>query len=222
MGIIDFQDVKKEYDLDKVIVKALNGTSFSIYEGEFVAVMGPSGSGKSTAMQIMGSLDVPSEGIVKIDNFDISKMSNGQIADLRGKKIGFVFQTFNLVSALNALENVTLPMIFQKVSKKNRNEKAKDILNKVGLGDRMEHLPSELSGGQRQRVAIARALANDPSIILADEPTGNLDSKTGEDILNLLMKINKQGTTVIIVTHDLNIAKKANRIITIKDGRVAA
>lgn len=219
--VIQLQNVKKSYDLDKVIVNALNGISFEINKGELVAIIGPSGSGKSTAMQIIGSLDLPTEGTIKIDNIDISKLSKSELSQLRGKKIGFIFQTFNLISSLTALENVMLPMLFQNTDKSKQKEKAKELLALVGLQDRMEHLPSELSGGQRQRVAIARALSNDPEIILADEPTGNLDSKTGEEIINLLLELNKKGSTVLIITHDPNIAKRAKRIITIKDGLIA-
>ncbi len=219
--IIEINNVKKTYLLDKVEVNALNGISFDIKKGEFVAIMGPSGSGKSSAMNLIGSLDMPTDGSILIENTDITGLSKDSIADLRGKKIGFVFQTFNLIPSLTALENVALPMMFQKISKQNRTERAKEILGLVGLQDRMEHLPTELSGGQRQRVAIARALANDPEIILADEPTGNLDSKTGEDILNLLIELNKQGKTIIVITHDQSIAKRARRIITIKDGLIA-
>src|SRR3989344_7526833 len=178
--VIHLQNVKKSYNLDKVIVNALNGVSFEINKGELVAIIGPSGSGKSTAMQIIGSLDLPTEGTIRIDSIDISKLSKPELAQLRGKKIGFIFQTFNLINSLTALENVMLPMLFQNMDKSKQKEKAKGLLTLVGLEDRMNHLPSELSGGQRQRVAIARALSNDPEIILADEPTGNLDSKTGE------------------------------------------
>lgn len=219
--VIQLQNVKKSYDLDKVIVNALNGISFEISKGELVAIMGPSGSGKSTAMQIIGSLDLPTEGTIKIDSIDISKLSKPELAQLRGKKIGFIFQTFNLISSLTALENVMLPMLFQNLDKSKQKEKAKELLTLVGLHDRVNHLPSELSGGQKQRVAIARALANDPEIILADEPTGNLDSKTGEEIINLLLELNKKGSTVLIITHDPNIAKRAKRVITIKDGLIA-
>jgi len=219
--VIHLQNVKKSYNLDKVIVNALNGVSFEINKGELVAIIGPSGSGKSTAMQIIGSLDLPTEGTIKIDSIDISKLSKPELAQLRGKKIGFIFQTFNLINSLTALENVMLPMLFQNMDKSKQKEKAKGLLTLVGLEDRMNHLPSELSGGQRQRVAIARALSNDPEIILADEPTGNLDSKTGEEIIDLLLDLNKKGSTVLIITHDPNIAKRAKRIITIKDGLIA-
>ncbi|MBI4158649.1 ABC transporter ATP-binding protein [Candidatus Woesearchaeota archaeon] len=219
--VIQLQNVKKSYNLDNVIVNALNGISFEVNKGELVAIMGPSGSGKSTAMQIIGSLDLPTEGRVFIEDVDITKLSHSNIAQLRGKKVGFIFQTFNLIPSLTALENVTLPMLFQDLNKTKQKQKAKELLALVGLQDRMDHLPPELSGGQRQRVAIARALANDPEIILADEPTGNLDSKTGGEIINLLLELNKKGTTVLIVTHDQNIAKRAKRIITIRDGLIA-
>lgn len=219
--VIQLQNVKKSYHLDKVIVNALNGVSFDINKGELAAIIGPSGSGKSTAMQIIGSLDLPTEGSIRIDNIDITKLSKSELAQLRGKKIGFIFQTFNLIPSLTALENVMLPMLFQDINKSKQKEKAKELLTLVGLHDRINHLPSELSGGERQRVAIARALSNDPEIILADEPTGNLDSRTGEEIINLLLELNKKGSTVIIITHDQNIAKRTKRIITIKDGLIA-
>ena len=182
--------------------------------------MGPSGSGKSTAMNLVGCLDTPTKGEIFLDKYNISHLSESDLAQIRGKKIGFIFQTFNLISSLTALENVALPMTFQGVSRTEKTEHAKKLLNLVGLGDRMNHLPGELSGGQKQRVAIARALINDPEIILADEPTGNLDTKTGDEIMNLLKTLNKQGKTIILVTHNPDLSKLANKVIHIKDGKL--
>ena len=182
--------------------------------------MGPSGSGKSTAMNMVGCLDVPTKGKVFLDGHDISQLGESELAQIRGKKIGFIFQTFNLINSISAIENVELPMIFQGVSKDERMERAKELLSLVDLGDRMEHKPTEMSGGQQQRVAVARALANDPEVILADEPTGNLDSKTGKEIIELIGKLNKEGKTIIMVTHDEDIAKHAQRIVRLKDGKV--
>tara|TARA_Y100000034_G_C6797577_1_gene357609 strand:+ start:210 stop:878 length:669 start_codon:yes stop_codon:yes gene_type:complete len=218
MPLIQLQDVKKTYDLDKIKVNVLNGISLEIEKGDFIAIIGPSGSGKSTAMNLIGSLDLPTEGNIIINNTNIKKLSKSQLATLRGKKIGFIFQTFNLIPSINAIQNVMLPMIFQNIPKQDRIKRAKELLKLVNLEHRAHHLPTELSGGERQRIAIARALINNPEIILADEPTGNLDSKTGEEILNLLIKLNKQGSTILMITHNQNIAKKANKTIKIIDG----
>ncbi len=217
--IIALENVKKEYVIGDSIVKALAGINTRIKQGEFIAIVGPSGSGKSTMMNMIGALDIPTEGKIYLDNRNIAAMHESDLAQIRGKKIGFIFQNFNLIPTLTAKENVALPMLFQGIGKAERLERAEELLNKVGLGNRMEHYPNELSGGQRQRVSIARALANNPEVILADEPTGNLDTKTGEEILNLFLELNKEGTTIIIVTHELSIARKAQKVLKMKDGR---
>jgi putative ABC transport system ATP-binding protein len=220
-SVISLKDVWKTYNMGEFDVHALRGVSLDIKKNEFVAIVGPSGSGKSTMMNMVGCLDLPSKGQVFLDGDDITGFSESKLASTRGKKIGFVFQQFNLIPTLTALENVMLPLEFQDVNSSLAREKAKELLNLVGLQDRMEHLPSQLSGGQMQRVAIARSLAPDPEIILADEPTGNLDSKTGEFILGFFNKIYEEdGKTIIIVTHDLNIANYAKRTIHLKDGKV--
>ena len=218
--VIEVRNVEKIYKMGDVEVPALDGVDIVINRGEFVAIMGPSGSGKSTAMNMVGCLDVPTKGKVFLDGHDISQLGESELAQIRGKKIGFIFQTFNLINSISAIENVELPMIFQGVSKDERMEIAKKLLSLVDLGDRMEHKPTEMSGGQQQRVAVARALANDPEVILADEPTGNLDSKTGKEIIELIGKLNKEGKTIIMVTHDEDIAKHAQRIVRLKDGKV--
>ncbi len=218
--LIKLENVSKNYRMGESIVKAVSDVNLSIKEGEFVAIVGPSGSGKSTVMNLVGALDLASKGDIYLGNLDIEKVSESQLAQIRGKRIGFIFQTFNLIPTLNALENVALPMVFQGVSRYKRMERARKLIKDVKLEHRMFHLPNELSGGERQRVAIARALANDPEVILADEPTGNLDSKTGEEILNMFLELNKQGKTIIMITHDQNLAKKAQRIIRLKDGMV--
>ncbi len=218
---IEIKDVWKIYKMGEVEVKALRGMNFIVKKGEFVAIQGPSGSGKSTAMHMVGCLDIPTRGKVLLEGKDISKMSESRLAQIRGKKIGFVFQQFNLIPTLTALENVTLPMIFQNVSDYKRKQRATKLLTLVGLGDRMTHRPSELSGGQQQRVAIARSLANDPDVILADEPTGNLDSKSGKEIMQLLCNLHKkEGKTIIMVTHDPRLARCAERIAFLKDGQI--
>src|SRR3989338_2023398 len=219
--IIKLENVWKIYKMGEVEVPALRGLNLKIKRGEFVAVQGASGSGKSTALNSIGCLDVPTKNRVYLEDKDISKLPESELAQIRGKKIGFIFQQFNLISTLTALENVTLPMIFQNVPKDERLKKAKGLLEMVDLGDRINHKPTELSGGQQQRVAIARSLANDPEVILADEPTGNLDSKTGESVINFLEKLHKEKkTTIIMVTHDANLAKYAQRIEYLKDGVV--
>jgi len=220
--IIELKEVKKIYRMGEIDVSALKGVSLEIKRGEFITIMGPSGSGKSTLMNMVGCLDVPTHGKIYLDGKDISKMTESGLAQIRGKKIGFVFQKFNLLQTLTALENVTIPMMFQNVDENVRKKRALELLEMVGLLDRANHKPSELSGGQQQRVAIARSLANDPDVILADEPTGNLDTKTGKDIMDMLKRLHKNGKTIIMVTHDSNVAKEAKRIVLIKDGIVVS
>lgn len=220
-AIVTAQNVTKIYPMGKVHVTALDDVSFAIAESEFVAIMGPSGSGKSTLMNLIGCLDKPTSGTISINGTDVSRLSDRQLARLRGSHIGFVFQTFNLIPRIDALANVMLPMTFAgKLSPKERRARAQQLLESVGLGERMHHLPSELSGGERQRVAIARALANDPKILLADEPTGNLDTKTGKTILDLFVELNKAGRTIIVVTHDATVASYARRIVRLLDGKI--
>ncbi|MBI2546486.1 ABC transporter ATP-binding protein [Candidatus Woesearchaeota archaeon] len=217
--MIRLEQVWKVYSLGKVEVAALRGLNLDVKRGEFVAVMGPSGSGKSTAVNMIGCLDIPSKGRILLEDKDISHLSESALAQIRGKKIGFIFQQFNLISTLTALENVMLPMIFQDIPEDERRKKAWELLELVGLADRMQHKPSELSGGQQQRVAIARALANDPEVIIADEPTGNLDSKTGAMVLDFLKRLHKEEKrTIIMVTHDEQLAHAAERIEYLKDG----
>ena len=218
--VISLENVEKVYQMDEVEVHALRGINLSIHEGEFVSIMGPSGSGKSTMLHIIGCLDNPSSGKVFLGGEDVSQLGSSKLARIRGREIGFVFQFFNLYPTLNTIENVELPMMILDVDKKVRRKKAKELLESVGMGDRIHHLPSQLSGGQRQRMAIARALANDPSVLLADEPTGNLDSKSGEEILSIFKKLNEEGRTVVVVTHDQSIAESAEKIVKMKDGLV--
>ena len=217
--IISLEDVRKTYEMGDTTVEALKDSKVEISEGEFVAVMGPSGSGKSTLMNMIGALDTPTSGEVSIGSEQISGLEGDELALLRSKKIGFIFQQFNLIPSMNATENVALPMLFTGKSKEERHGRAEKLLKRVGLGDRLTHMPSELSGGQRQRVSIARSLANDPDIILADEPTGNLDTETGENIMTLLTELNEEGKTIIMVTHDETDAEYADRIIKIVDGK---
>ena len=221
--VIELKNVWKTYKMGKVQVHAINDINLTIYKGEFIVITGTSGSGKSTMMHLLGRLDIPSQGAVFLDDKNIRSLSKSQIAKIRGKKIGFIFQQFNLIPTLSALENVTLPMDFQN-NYDNTKKRAEELLGLVGLKDRMNHKPTELSGGQAQRVAIARALANDPEIILADEPTGNLDSKTSEHIIKLLYQLHKeQGKTLIIITHDINFIKRlknSKRVIKLKDGKI--
>ncbi len=219
--VIEIHNIVKNYQVGSLIVRALRSVSVDIKRNEYVAIMGPSGSGKSTLMNLLGCLDTPTSGSYILNGTDVSKMADDYLAEIRNKEIGFVFQTFNLLPRYTALENVTLPLIYAGISKVDREKQAIETLDQVGLGDRMTHKPNELSGGQRQRVAIARALVNKPSIILADEPTGNLDSKTSLDIMGLLDIIHKKGNTVILVTHEEDIARHAHRIIRLLDGEVS-
>jgi putative ABC transport system ATP-binding protein len=221
-GIISLDNITKTYILEKVIIPALKNISLTIKKNEYVALMGPSGSGKSTLMNILGALDTPSSGKYFLNGTDVSSMTDNELAVIRNKEIGFVFQTFNLMPRMNALENVALPLIYAGHNKAGRNQRAKEVLKAVGLEERMDHKPNELSGGQKQRVAIARALVNHPSIILADEPTGNLDSKTSIEIMGIFDKIHREGNTVIIVTHEEDISHFAHRIVRLKDGEVAS
>jgi len=218
--IINLKDVWKIYKMGKVEVPALRGLNLTINRGEFVSIMGPSGSGKSTAMNMIGCLDIPTRGSIHLSGQNISKLSESRLAQIRGKKIGFIFQQFNLLNSLTAIENVMLPMIFQGYSDSKRKEQATKLLEMVDLGTRLNHKPTEMSGGQQQRVAIARSLANDPEVILADEPTGNLDSKTGSSVLEFLKKLNNEGKTIVLVTHDSALAKQAKRSEYLRDGQI--
>ena len=220
MSLLEIKDIKRDFKLGSETLHVLKGINLTIEKGEYVALMGPSGSGKSTLMNILGCLDTPTSGEYILNGKDVSKMTDTELADIRNKEIGFVFQTFNLMPRTTALDNVALPMVYAGVSKEKRHERAKEVLKLVGLEDRMLHKPNELSGGQRQRVAVARALVNHPSIILADEPTGNLDSKTSYEIMNLFNEIYQNGHTVILVTHEEDIAQYAQRIIRLKDGLI--
>ncbi|MEQ8580913.1 MAG: ABC transporter ATP-binding protein [Marinoscillum sp.] len=218
--IIDTKDIKKSYVMGSETIHALKSISIQIERGEYVAFMGPSGSGKSTLMNIIGCLDTPSDGTYILNNQDVSDLTENELAEIRNKEIGFVFQTFNLLPRASSLENVALPLIYAGYGKEDREEKAMAALDGVGLADRAQHKPNELSGGQRQRVAIARALVNDPSIILADEPTGNLDSKTSYSIMDLFADLHQKGNTIIMVTHEEDIAEYAHRIIRLRDGLI--
>jgi len=217
-AIIHLENITKNYYLGKQVIEVLKGISFNILKNEYVALMGPSGSGKSTLMNILGCLDTPTNGTYILNGHDVSSMADNDLADVRNKEIGFVFQQFNLLPRLTAAENVALPLVYAGVPRKQRLEKALEVLSKVNLADRSHHKPNEMSGGQNQRVAIARALVNDPSIILADEPTGNLDSKTSHEIMEIFGKIHASGNTVILVTHEVDIAEFAHRIVRLKDG----
>jgi putative ABC transport system ATP-binding protein len=218
--VIEMQNITRDFPLGHEIIKVLKGIDLNVERGEYVALMGPSGSGKSTLMNLLGCLDTSTSGSYVLNGKDVSKMSDNELAEIRNKEIGFVFQTFNLMPRTTALENVALPMVYAGASKSERTIRAKEVLTNVGLADRMDHKPNQLSGGQRQRVAVGRALVNRPSIILADEPTGNLDSKTSAEIMGLIDDIHAAGNTVIVVTHEEEIAAHAHRIIRLRDGMI--
>ncbi len=220
-NVIELQNVAKHYEMGDNIVRALDGVNIKVQKGDFVAIMGPSGSGKSTGMNLVGSLDLPTQGEIYLDGRNIAHLEESQLSQIRGKKIGFIFQSFNLIPNLTAKENVMLPMLFQGLDFQNREEKAQELLKLVDLEDRGDHYPNQLSGGQQQRVAIARSLSNDPEVILADEPTGNLDTKTGEKVMKFLDELNKSGKTIIMVTHDPEVAQKhARTIYWLRDGKI--
>jgi len=219
-NVIEIKKVEKNYPMGTQVVQALKGVTINIKKGDFVAIMGPSGSGKSTLMNIIGALDTPTAGTYILNGTNVNELQDDMLAEIRNREIGFVFQTFNLLHQYTALENVTLPMVYRGIPKAERIEKAKEALARVGLANRMTHKPNELSGGQKQRVAVARALINNPSIILADEPTGNLDTKTSMDIMSLFRDIHQAGNTIILVTHEEDIARHARRIIRLRDGEI--
>ena len=219
-AIIGMSGIRKIYDTGKVKVEALKAIDLSIAPGEFVAIVGPSGSGKSTLMNLIGCLDTPSEGRYLLGGEDVSRFTRDELADVRNRRVGFVFQGFNLLPQISAFENVELPLLFGGVAPKKRRERVEELMAKVGLGDRMEHKPTELSGGQMQRVAIARALAMNPDVVLADEPTGNLDTSAGGDIMGLFTELWKQGSTLVVITHDMTLARRASRVVEIRDGHI--
>jgi putative ABC transport system ATP-binding protein len=220
MELIEMRGIRKDYEMGKTEVHALRGIDLQVKAGEFIAIVGPSGSGKSTLMNLIGCLDRPSEGEYYLDGNKVDEMGDDDLARIRNKKLGFVFQTFNLLPRTNCLHNVELPLLYSRVSRKDRERKAREMLERVGLGERLHHNPNELSGGERQRVAIARALVNDPAIVLADEPTGNLDSKTGSEILQIFTDLNTDGKTIVLVTHEKYIAEYSRRVVSLRDGEV--
>lgn len=218
--VISFRDVRRYYLVGENVIRALDGISFDIPQGDFLAIMGPSGSGKSTLMNLIGCLDTPTSGIIRIEGEALGEMDEEELAMIRNRKIGFVFQNFNLLPRLSALDNVMVPLLYRGVSYRERKEKAESLLEKVGLKDRMRHRPTELSGGQKQRVAIARALSNNPSIILADEPTGALDSRIGNQIMEIFESLNEEGRTIVFVTHDISLGRRCHSSVSIRDGRI--
>ena len=220
MDLVKLEKINKTYKMGDIVVNALSDINLQVKYGEYIAILGPSGSGKSTLMNVLGCLDKPSSGKYFLDNKDVSDLSRNELATVRNQKIGFIFQSFNLLDYCSALENVALPLVYRGVSRSDRLARAREILEQVGLGDRVGHKPNELSGGQKQRVAVARALVSEPEVILADEPTGNLDSKSGEDVMNLFSKLSESGKTIIVVTHDQKLAKRMRRVIEISDGKV--
>lgn len=219
-ALISLENITKTYILGDQVVHALKGVELQIQRSEYIALMGPSGSGKSTLMNIIGCLDSPSSGSYWLNNQEVSKMTDASLSEVRNREIGFVFQTFNLLNRMNAIENVALPLVYAGMPKKLREDKAREVLERVGLKDRMNHKPNELSGGQRQRVAVARALVNNPSLLLADEPTGNLDSKTSHEIMALFEEIHAAGNTIVLVTHEEDIAQHAKKVVRMKDGNI--
>lgn len=220
MPLVEFFDIYKIYTMGDTEVRALDGISFSVFEGEFVAIIGQSGSGKSTCMNIIGCLDVPTSGTYNLNGTDVSKLTDDEQAEIRNKTLGFIFQQYNLLPKLNILDNVKLPLLYKGLRDQEQNERAMDALERVGIADKAHHKPSQLSGGQQQRASIARALAGAPSVILADEPTGALDSKTSAEVIDFLIELNKQGNTIILITHDNQIAARAKRVIRIQDGKI--
>ena len=222
MPVIEMQAIRKTYDTGKVKVEALKGIDLSVGSGEFVAVVGPSGSGKSTLMNLVGCLDTPTSGHYRLAGENVAGLTRDQLADIRNRRVGFVFQNFNLLPQISAFENVEIPLLFGGVSLKKRRERAAQVLERVGLADRMDHKPTELSGGQMQRVAIARALAMEPDILLADEPTGNLDTSSGSDVMSIFSELWQQGRTLIVITHDSSLARRAGRIVEVRDGQIIA
>jgi putative ABC transport system ATP-binding protein len=220
--IIEMEGIRKVYDTGKVQVEALKGIDLAVAAGEFVAIVGPSGSGKSTLMNLIGCLDTPSDGRYRLAGEDVSKLGKDDLADVRNRRVGFVFQGFNLLPQISAFENVEMPLVFGGVAPKERRRRVEELMDRVGLADRMEHKPTELSGGQMQRVAIARALAMQPDVVLADEPTGNLDTASGGDIMQLFTDLWRQGRTMVVITHDMTLARRASRIVRIQDGMIVA